>query len=202
MHKELRDTIKQATASSANDQPDFVASLELADQPYDKHESTSTPAPTAATPLGEEGGPQGTFFLANCGGATGKSIAFEADTANNEVTITNVGAGIPGAYTLETWTFLPVPTTAVLRYDDGDGEFLAQFCLIDPRNPDGITVPDGIDTDTVLPLNEQTGSDPDDRHTTCIVQETKTTLGQFDFGTGIKAKFILFSTGDATRSFR
>ncbi|MCH7919223.1 MAG: hypothetical protein IIC50_14715 [Planctomycetes bacterium] len=153
---------------------------------------------TAATPLGEEGGPQGTFFLANCGGATGKSIAFEADTANNEVTITNVGAGIPGAYTLETWTFLPVPTTAVLRYDDGDGEFLAQFCLIDPRNPDGITVPDGIDTNTVLPLIEQTNG----RHTTCVVQETKTTLGQFDFGTGIKAKFILFSTGDATRSFR
>ena len=153
---------------------------------------------TAATPLGEEGGPQGTFFLANCGGATGKSIAFEADTANNEVTITNVGAGIPGAYTLETWTFLPVPTTAVLRYDDGDGEFLAQFCLIDPRNPDGITVPDGIDTNTVLPLIEQTNG----RHTTCVVQETKTTLGQSDFGTGIEAKFILFSTGDATRSFR
>jgi|GEM_PF-2202704 len=157
---------------------------------------------TAATPLGEEGGPQGTFFLANCGGATGKSIAFEADTANNEVTITNVGAGIPGAYTLETWTFLPVPTTAVLRYDDGDGEFLAQFCLIDPRNPDGITVPDGIDTDTVLPLNEQTMFDPNDRHTTCVVQETKTTLGQFDFGTGIEAEFILFSTGDASRSYR
>lgn len=164
----------------------------------------------AATPLGEEGGLQGTFFLANCGDATGKPIAFEADTANNEVTITNVGGGIPGAYTLETWTFLPVPTTAVLRYDDGDGEFLAQFCLIDPRNPDGITVPDGIDTDTVLPLNEQTGSDPDDRHTTCIIVEARTTVGQVDFGTdespdiktAIKADFVLFSNGDASRRFR
>ena len=51
MHKELRDTIKQATASSANDKPDFVALLELVDQHYDKMEATITQSLTTITPL-------------------------------------------------------------------------------------------------------------------------------------------------------
>ena len=51
MHKELRDTIKQTTASSANDKPDFVALLELVDQHYDKMEATITQSLTTITPL-------------------------------------------------------------------------------------------------------------------------------------------------------
>ncbi|MCH8060146.1 MAG: EAL domain-containing protein [Proteobacteria bacterium] len=51
MHKELRNRIKQTTASSAIEKPDFVELLELVDQHYDKMEATITQSLTTITPL-------------------------------------------------------------------------------------------------------------------------------------------------------
>ncbi len=51
MHKELRDTIKQATQSSAIEKPGFVELLDLVDQHYDKMEATITQSLTTITPL-------------------------------------------------------------------------------------------------------------------------------------------------------
>ncbi|MBT8100911.1 MAG: PAS domain S-box protein, partial [Gammaproteobacteria bacterium] len=51
MHKELRDKIKQATESSAIDQPEFLELLRLIDRHYDQMEATITQSLTHTTPI-------------------------------------------------------------------------------------------------------------------------------------------------------
>lgn len=164
----------------------------------------------------------GTYELLGCTGA--KGIVIEADVDSNEITITHSGPVLEGAFSIEEWTFLPAPTNARLEYDDGfrDGGWvppvlippypggswlLAPFCLDDPEED----LPD-IDPLTFLPpiaaeattYDDETGNDP--VHTTCIITETKTTMGQFDLGSGletaIRYKVKLLSIADSGRSFR
>ena len=143
------------------------------------------------TPFGDQsdGGLGGTVFLGNCD--DDKAVTFLADVGGNSVTINNVGTADPETYTLEFWTFLPAPTTANLFYNDGDGDRQAGFCLSDPRDTT-TTVPDGINLSDVLPGT----------HTTCIVQETRATVGAAGGPAVLRGDFILFSTGDASRAFR
>lgn len=148
----------------------------------------------------------GTYTLQGCLGF--KTITFVADRDENEVIITNVGDGPEGAYSVESWTFLPAPVGSQLFYDDGfsDGtttEFPALFCLDDPRvDPDW---PGDLTPEDYLPPNPGTDQE-DGLHTTCIIEEMRTTSGQMDFGEGpetsIIAEFLLLSIGDAGRSFR
>lgn len=166
---------------------------------------------TCGTPMPVGGeGVSGTYLQTGCEGE--KVVKFDtnpaADIAVDEVTITNVGDWAGGGYSLENWTFenVPVPPDdAWLYYDDGDGLFVTTFCLYDPRIYDGgsptFALPDGLDTDLILPLNDQPGATLD-RHTTCLISDQRSTVAQSAGTLEIQADVILFSIGDAVRGFR
>jgi hypothetical protein len=165
------------------------------------------------TNFDNDSGLTGSVFLQGCEGtkvvqfATDPDLLDEEGDLVNEVTYDTVGEGVEGGYALEFWSFpfVPAPAPGVdvfLYYDDGLGEFVAPFCLDDPRDTE-TTVPDGLNPDVYLPLNGETTEDPEDRHTTCIIMDRRTTKpGQNGGVPDVQGDFWLFSVGDPGRGFR
>jgi hypothetical protein len=157
------------------------------------------------TELGGEGGVTGSVLLADCEGA--KVVDFQTDPgldeAVNEVSFDTVGeTEVEGGYTIEEWffPFVPVPPgDTFLYYDDGDGVFIAPFCLTDPSEAEGY--PDALDPTDFLPLDPE---HPLGQHTTCIFEDVRRPVGvvgeppvQF-----AEAEIKLLSIGDPGRGFR
>jgi len=150
----------------------------------------------AATPFGDDD-LGGDVTLACQSGF--KIVRYSSSPLDNRVIVTTVGDNTTGfSYTVENWHFDAQPASADphLEYNDGDpvtDPWLdAPFCLDDPRDLAGY--PAGLTEEQVTALFP--GTD-----TTCIVVETRTTVGG-EVVADILGDYLVVSIGDFGRGFK